>query len=220
MAIVTIALGSSPRFVLNTYILLVLLLLGTTINIGNLLLLPSHIPEVYAQMMDHNSTRSPTPSNIDSLNAAIESNTTSTFSATGPISSLVITVPESDFNITNAFKVVLTGAWNLTVNSGNVSDLAIQFIASPMDGRMPHIHQITDFRPYDDAKPITLTEDASLSLNGTADIKINDKVVWEDADVSVSISKGNVFIFDPDDADTDNHFGHQQVYGIIAHLTT
>ncbi len=218
MAIVTITLGLSQKFVLSTYVLLMLLLSGTTVNTGNLQLLTLHVREVYAQMVDH-STHSSTSSNTGSLNAAPMSNTTSTFSATGPISSLVITVPESDFNITNAFKVVLTGAWNLSVNSGNVTDLAIQFIASPMDGSMRHIHQITDFRPYNNEEPITLTQDASLFLNGTADIKINDKVVWENADVSVSISKGRVFIFDPDDADTDNHFGHQQVYGIIAHLT-
>jgi hypothetical protein len=37
------------------------------------------------------------------------------FSAIGTISSLVITVSESEFKITNAFKVILTGEWNLSV---------------------------------------------------------------------------------------------------------
>ena len=88
-----------------------------------------------------------------------------------------------------------------------------------MDGSKPHIHQITDFRPYDNrGKPIALTRDYNLSVNGTADIKINGVTVWEDADVSISISKGNAFIFDPDDLDTDGHFGDQQVYGIVTGL--
>jgi hypothetical protein len=213
-----IALAFSLTLAFGAYMLLAVLLWGTTISIDNSVL-PSQIRAVYAQTTDR-ITHSPTSSNSEDLDAALENSATSTFSATGPISSLVITVPESDFNITSAFKVILTGRWNLTVNNGNVTDFAVQFIASPMDGSRPHIHQITDFRPYNNEKSITLTEDNSSSINGTADIKINDSVVWESADVSISISKGNIFIFDPNDVDTDNHFGDQQVYGIVARLIT
>ena len=213
-----IALAFSLTLAFGAYMLLAVLLWGTTISIDNSIL-PSQIRAVYAQTTDR-ITHSPTSSNSEDLDAALENSATSTFSATGPISSLVITVPESDFNITSAFKVILTGRWNLTVNNGNVTDFAVQFIASPMDGSRPHVHQITDFRPYNNEKPITLTEDNSSSVNGTADIKINDSVVWENADVSISISKGNIFIFDPNDVDTDNHFGDQQVYGIVARLIT
>jgi hypothetical protein len=100
-----------------------------------------------------------------------------------------------------------------------MTEFEVTFLASPMDGNRPHIHQITDFRPYDNnVEPITLTTDNSLSVNGTADIKINGLLVWDNADVSISISKGNTFIFDPDDVDTENHFGDQQVYGIVTRL--
>ena len=211
-----IALAISLTLGFGAYMLLAVLFWGATISIDNSVL-PSQITAVYAQTTDH-ITPSPTSSNSEDLDAALENRATSTFSATGPISSLVITVPEIDFNITSAFKVILTGRWNLTVNNGNVTDFAVQFIASPMDGSRPHVHQITDFRPYNNEKSITLTEDNSSSVNGTADIKINDSVVWDNADVSISISKGNVFIFDPNDVDTDNHFGDQQVYGIVARL--
>jgi hypothetical protein len=95
-----------------------------------------------------------------------------------------------------------------------VVDFAIKFIASPMEGSRPNVHQITNFRPYNNEEPIRLTDDNSLSTNGTADIKINDAVVWKNADVSTSISKGSTFTFDPDDVDTENHFGDQQVYVI------
>jgi hypothetical protein len=87
-----------------------------------------------------------------------------------------------------------------------------------MDGSKPHIHQITDFRPYDNLERVTLTTDNNLSVNGTANIKINGILVWENADASISISNGNTFIFDPDDVDTENHFGDQQVYGIVTRL--
>jgi hypothetical protein len=213
-----IALAFSLTFTFGACMVLAVLFCGTAISTDNSVL-PSKITAVYVQTTDH-ITHFPTSSNSEVLDGTLENSTTSTFSATGPISSLVITVPESDFNITNAFKVILTGGWNLSVNNGNVTDFAVQFIASPMDGSRPHVHQITDFRPYNNEKSITLTEDNSSSVNGTAEIKINDTVVWEKADVSISISKGNIFIFDPDDLDTDNHFGDQQVYGIVARLIT
>lgn len=182
--------------------------------------------EAYAQTTDNSNTA--TSYNSEDLAAVKNNKTTTTFSAIGQISSLVITVPESgSFNITDAFKVILTGEWNLNVNNGNVTEFAVNFLASPMDGRRPHIHQITDFRLYDDdnnnGEPIiALTEDNnnSLSVNGTADIKINGILVWDDADVSISILNGNTFIFDPDDVDTESHFGDQQVYGVVTRLIT
>ena len=146
------------------------------------------------------------------------SNSSATFSAIGQISSLVITVQDSGFNITDAFKVVLTGDWNLSVNNGTVTNFALNFLASPMEGSRPHIHQITNFKPYINEGPIMLTEDEGLSVNGTADIKVNGIIIWDNADVSISISKGNTFSFDPDDIDTKNHFGDQQVYGIVTRL--
>lgn len=220
---ISIALAASPS-ILHLVLFVFLLAIGcwqiTTITTEDTILLsPIAAVVAYAQTTDNN-INSATSSNSQDLDAVAENNRTTTFSAIGQISSLVITVPESDFNITNAFKVILTGGWNLSVNNGNVTDFAVQFIASPMDGSRPHVHQITDFRPYNNEKSITLTEDNSSSVNGTADIKINDTVVWEKADVSISISKGNIFIFDPNDLDTDNHFGDQQVYGIVARLIT
>ena len=131
---------------------------------------------------------------------------------------MVITVPETEFNITNAFKVILTGEWNLSVRNGTLTNFEVDFLASPMDGRTPHIHQITNFRPYDNEDSIRLTEDESIMIDGIADIKINGIVIWEDADISISISKGNIFGLDPDDEDTENHFGDQFVYGIVTRL--
>jgi hypothetical protein len=209
----------SPALAFGALMLLAVLFSGTTISVKDLML-PSQVRAVYAQTTDH-TAHSRTSSNSEGPDATLANNTiTTTFSARGLISSLVITVPESRFNITNTFKVILTGEWNLTVNNGNMADLEIKFIASPMDGSSQHIHQITDFRPYNSEEPIRLADDNSLSVNGTADIKINDTVVWENSDVSITISKGKTFTFDPDDIDTENHFGDQQVYGIVARLTT
>jgi hypothetical protein len=138
--------------------------------------------------------------------------------AMGQISSLVIAIPESHFNITTAIKVILPGEWNLSVDRGKITNFDVNFLASPMDGRRPHIHQITSFKPHTNEEPIVLTEDNSLTMNGTADIKINGMVIWNNAGMSISISKGNTFYLDPNDKDTGNHFGDQQVYGIVTHM--
>lgn len=154
---------------------------------------------------------------IDSNNSVY---TQDTFSAIGQISSLVITVPESNFNITNIFKVILTGEWTLSVNKGNVTNFSTNFLASPMDGSKSHIHQITNFKLENDSKKaiVQLTPDNSLSVNGTADIKINGQTIWKSVGISISISKGSTIAIDLDDEDTSNHFGEQQVYGIVTKL--
>ena len=146
-----------------------------------------------------------------------------TFSVIGTISSLVITVPQHEFNITNVFKVILTGDWILNVRNGTVTNFETNFLASPIDGSMGHIHQITNFSENEEDRgmiilPTSDNNSNSLSINGTADIKINGITIWNDAGISITISKGNTITIDPDDKDTENHFGNQQVYGIVNRL--
>jgi hypothetical protein len=171
---------------------------------------------VFAQR--HQMNTSTTPSTA-SESAAAYVQSKHTFSAIGSIDSLVITVREPRFNITNAFKVILTGEWNLSVNQGKITNFAVNFLASPMDRSKGHIHQITNFKPdNNNGKAIELTPDNSLSVNGTADIKVNGVVIWNDAHISILISKGNTFSIDPDDKETGNHFGKQPVYGIVTRM--
>jgi hypothetical protein len=159
-----------------------------------------------------------------SLSSSLPKTKEDTFSAIGTINSLVITVPESGFNITNAFKVILTGEWNLSVRKGNVTNFAANFLASPMDGTKPHIHQITNFKKADDANGrrslqiVQLTPDNSLLINGTVDVKINGVIVWHNVHVSILISKGNTIAIRLNDKDTQNHFGQQPVLGIVTRL--
>ncbi len=140
-----------------------------------------------------------------------------TFSAIGQISSLIITVPKNDFDIAHAFNVILTGDWNLSVIKGKITNFEVNFLASPMDGTKPHMHQILNFKSTN-KEPIELTSNGTSLINGTADIKINGQVVWEDAHISVMIVNNRTFMLDPNDADTDNHFGDQSVYGIVTRL--
>lgn len=151
-----------------------------------------------------------------------------TFSAIGTISSLVITVPplkpaEGGFNITNAFKVILTGEWNLSVRKGDVTNFAANFLASPMDGSKPHIHQITNFQKANTTtarqqQVVQLTPDNSVSINGTVDVKINGLVVWHNAHVSIQVLKGNTIAIRLNDKNTEDHFGAQPVLGVVTRL--
>src|SRR5215218_11298231 len=168
-----IALAVQLTFAFVACILLTILCWETTISVDDTLSSKTTAaagPVAYAPTIDN--TNSATSSNSEDVDAVVANNKNiTTFSGIGQISSLVITVPESGFNITDAFKVILTGEWNLNVNNGNMTEFAVNFLASPMDGSKPHIHQITDYRPYDKGEPITLTQDNSLSVDGTADIK-------------------------------------------------
>lgn len=172
---------------------------------------------VFAQMEKDKDT------NQKMVDTQSVNSTSKNFSVIGTISSLVITVPQHEFNITNVFKVILTGDWVLNVRNGTVINFETNFLASPMDGSMGHIHQITDFSENEEDRDMIIlpTSDSNsnnLSINGTADIKINGITIWNDAGISITISKGNTITIDPDDKDTENHFGNQQVYGIVNRL--
>jgi hypothetical protein len=130
------------------------------------------------------------------------------------------------FNVTNAFKVILTGEWNLSVRKGNVTNFAANFLASPMDGTKPHIHQITNFQKDSTTttgrqqQMVQLAPDNTISINGTVDVKINGVIVWHNVHVSILIFKGNTIAVRLNDTDTQNHFGSQPVLGIVTRLIT
>ncbi len=175
---------------------------------------------VFAQMEKDKDTNQKMNLHTQSVGNNNTNNNNTTFSAIGTISSLVITVPEDEFNITNAFNVILTGDWILNVHNGTITNFEANFLASPMDGSMGHIHQITNFSANKN-EMIQLTSDDnnnSLSINGTVNIKINGKTVWNNVDLSIIMSKGSTITIDPNDKQTDNHFGDQQVYGIVNRL--
>jgi hypothetical protein len=97
-------------------------------------------------------------------------------------------------------------------------------LASPIDGSLGHVHQITNFsvnkKIKDDKNMIIQSTNIagnnnSLLINETADIKINGITIWNDVDLSIIISNGSTITIEPDDKDTGNHFGNQPVYGIV-----
>src|SRR5919199_41048 len=96
-----------------------------------------------------------------------------TFSANGDISSLIF-VTQKPINATinpsslsNATKFVLSGDWNLTVNTGKVTDFTAKFIKVLNDGSRWHTHDIINFKPSSINNTIVqLSQDKSASIQG------------------------------------------------------
>lgn len=183
-------------------VIIIAIIITVNYNVG-LTLLGIVFAQSHNMMTLNNSSES--PSNRDS------------FTATGEISSLIITIPSEGLDITRAFKVILTGDWNLNIDEGKVTNFAANFLASPMDGSRPHTHQIINLESSTEDSPLLL-QNNSISINGNADIKINGVTVWQDADILIQIINGSIITIDPDDADTEGHFGDQLLYGIVTRI--
>jgi hypothetical protein len=141
-----------------------------------------------------------------------------TFYASGEISSLNFE-SNSIMDIANSKKTVLSGHWSLYIIEGYPSFFEADFIAAPSDGGISHTHQIVNLL-YSDTKdnPIYLASDGSVSINGSATIKLNGMDVWKGVKMAISISKGSSITIAIDDIDTEHHFTEQPIYGIVNRL--
>jgi hypothetical protein len=160
---------------------------------------------------DNNSTKE----NITTT-TALTSTSYDTFYAVGVISSLNF-ANNSILDIANSNKIVLSGHWSLFVNDGDLSFFEADFIAAPSDGGISHTHQIVNLLPADN-KPIQLTSNGGISVNGTTDINLNGINVWENVKITISISKGSTIAIDINDIDTEYHFTSQPIYGTVDRL--
>jgi len=147
---------------------------------------------------------------------------TDTFSASGDISSLIF-VTQKPINATinpsslsNATKFVLSGDWNLTVNTGKVTDFTAKFIKVLNDSSKWHTHDIINFKPSNaNNTTVQLSPDKSASIPGTVDIKLNNTSAWNNVKTNILISKGKVITINLDNNATSNHFQGQPIYGVV-----
>ena len=175
-----------------------------------------------------NLTSSATTSNSTKMNGNTTGVTASiispmnTFSASGDISSLIFvtqkptnaTINPSSLSATTKF--VLSGDWNLTVGTGKVTNFAAKFIKVLNDDSRWHTHDIINFKPSNTNKMIVqLSPDKTASVQGTADIKLNNTSTWSDVKTNILISKGKVVTINLDNNATSNHFQGQPIYGVV-----
>jgi hypothetical protein len=175
-----------------------------------------------------NQASSTTPSNSTVTNGNTTGVTASiissmdTFSASGDISSLIF-VTQKPINATinpsslsNATKFVLSGDWNLTVNTGKVTNFTAKFIKVLNDSSRWHTHDIINFKPFNINNTIVrLSPDKSASIQGTVDIKLNNTSAWNNVKSNILISKGKVITISLDNNATSNHFQGQPIYGVV-----
>ena len=130
---------------------------------------------VFAQMEKDRDTNQKMNLHTQSVvNNNSTNNRNTTFSAIGTISSLVITVPENEFNITNAFKVILTGDWILNVHNGTVTKFASKLVTVPL-------------WTFKIQSPVNITLNAFVILNSSSGTDITKELIVPIAEKVVSL---------------------------------
>ena len=182
----------------------------------------SSLLPVFAQTNQISNAAGSNSTNTNTTQATLLASPIETFSAKGDISSLIF-VTQKPINATinpsslsNATKFVLSGDWNLTVNTGKVTDFTAKFIKVLNDGSRWHTHDIINFKPSNINNTIVqLSPDKSASIQGTVDIKLNNTSAWNNVKSNISISKGKVITINLDNIATGNHFQGQPIYGVV-----
>ena len=182
----------------------------------------SSLLPVFAQANQISSGAGSNSTNTNTSQATLLASPIETFSAKGDISSLIF-VTQKPINATinpsslsNATKFVLSGDWNLTVNTGKVTDFTAKFIKVLNDGSRWHTHDIINFKPSNINNTIVqLSPDKSASIQGTVDIKLNNTSAWNNVKTNILISKGKVTTINLDNNATSNHFQGQPIYGVV-----
>ena len=198
----------------DTVIALALILGLTFVTTINICPIP-----VFAQT---NQTPNNTVTNGNTTGATASISPMETFHATGDISSLIF-VTQKPINATinpsslsDATKFVLSGDWNLTVNTGKVTGFTAKFIKVLNDSSKWHTHDIINFKPSDINNTIVqLSPDKSASIQGTVDIKLNNTSAWNNVKTNILISKGKVITINLDNNATSNHFQGRPIYGVV-----
>ena len=157
--------------------------------------------------------------NIAEASTSTTTDSSSSLLLRGIISSLILDVPLTGnqvngslpFNITNIQKFILAGEWNIrfdhitsTPNSSGLQIVGFEanFMGITTDGKGPHTHQITNFRPatIDSTKFVTekgkisnhfnlLSQDGNAFILGIVDVGINGQKIWKDIKTNITIQK-------------------------------
>ena len=209
------------RQIQNTVIVLALILGLIFAATASSTLLPVFAQTIQmSSMAGSNSTKM----NGSTAQATVLKSPIKTFSASGDISSLIF-VTQKPINATinpsslsNATKFVLSGDWNLTVDTGKVTNFAAKFIKVLNDSSRWHTHDLINFKPTNTNNNniiVQLSPDKSATIQGTVDIKLNNTSPWNNVKSNISISKGKVITIDLDNKATGNHFQGQPIYGVV-----
>jgi hypothetical protein len=184
----------------------------------------SNLRTVFAQTNEITSAATSSSSSINGNTTGAPASTApmNTFSATADISSLIFVTQKpsnatiNPSSLSAAAKFVLSGDWNLTVNTGKVTNFTAKFIKVLDNSSRWHTHDIINFKsPNNTTAQVELSPEKSTSVPGIVDVKLNNTNPWNGVKANILISKGKVITINLDNNDTSNHFQGQPIYGVV-----
>jgi len=108
---------------------------------------------------------------------------------------------------------LVSGSWVLNVSKGLVTDFQANFKILPVNGMDKHFVDILNFRNADGSS-IIFNQFSNTTINGFADIKIDNELFQKDFPMTIQIFKINTITLDVKDEIVDNIFYNNDLLGI------
>jgi hypothetical protein len=105
----------------------------------------------------------------------------------------------------NNFTWLLGGNWDFQAINGITDSFIVDMTMIASNGTMRHHMLITNFTQTADAL-VNMTDDGTISINGTSDIYGHGKLKWAKVPSEISIDKYNVLHVLVDNNQTEDHF--------------
>ncbi|WP_161486478.1 hypothetical protein [Candidatus Nitrosocosmicus hydrocola] len=108
---------------------------------------------------------------------------------------------------------LVSGSWVLNVSKGLVTDFQANFKILPINGVDKHFVDILNFQNADGSS-IIFNQFSNTTINGFADINIDNELFQKDFPMTIQIFKINTITLDVKDEIVDNFFYNSDLLGI------
>lgn len=88
------------------------------------------------------------------------------------------------------------------------------------NGTGVHTHEFRNFKSIGgEQQPITILPNRTLFLSGAMDVGTNKHIVWKNVQSTISVRGGETILITVNDAQTNQHFAGQPIFGVVASFT-
>ena len=108
---------------------------------------------------------------------------------------------------------LVSGSWVLNVSKGLVTDFQANFKLLPINGIDKHFVDILNFRNADGSF-VTFDQFSNTTINGFADIKIDNELFQKDFPITIQLFKINTIALEMDEEIVSNIFYNNNLLGI------
>ncbi len=116
-------------------------------------------------------------------------------------------------NLFYLYPQLVSGSWVLNVSKGLVTDFQANFKLVPVNGIGKHFVDIVNFRNADDSFVI-FDQFSNTTINGFADIKIDNEIFQKDFPMTIQLFKINTIALDINEEIVSNLFYNNNLLGI------